>query len=227
MKKVILCLVIIALIAVIGVGGWFLWDSLQKEKSKTGELQNKVDAMETRINNADEKDNKDNVDNNDNKDNSTEIKDENKKNGRYATYDSLHGTYESQLINLNEGTDLEPYNINYTLVFSKEGTFAAYYKNGDTECHYVGYYTINESQVVLNCVVFAGNDPSANLCNEVIKFNINNDGTLSDNENNKFTKTSSTPREETNIAKIIDSYMAGCGTTGKDGQGPWFSGLSK
>ena len=44
---------------------------------------------------------------------------------------------------------------------------------------------------------------------------------------NKFTKTSSTPREDTNIAKVIDSYMAGCSTSGKDGQGPWFYGLNK
>ena len=151
----------------------------------------------------------------------------NKKENSTKTYDNLKGTYESQKINMNKGTNDEPYYTNYTIVLSQEGTFAAYYNNGDTDCHYVGYYTIGESQIVLNSVIFVGNDPSASLCNDVFKFKINNDGTFSDNDNNKFTKTSSTPREDTNIAKIIDSYMAGCTTSGKDGEGPWFSGLNK
>ena len=148
----------------------------------------------------------------------------NKKENSTKTYDNLKGTYESQKINMNKGTNDEPYYTNYTIVLSQEGTFAAYYNNGDTDCHYVGYYTIGESQIVLNSVIFVGNDPSASLCNDVFKFKINNDGTFSDNDNNKFTKTSSTPIEDTNIAKIIDSYMAGCTTSGKDGEGPWFSG---
>ena len=143
------------------------------------------------------------------------------------TYDSLKGTYESQKINMNEGTNSEPVYMNYTIVLSKEGTFSAYYKCGDTDAHYVGYYTINENQVTMNSVVLVGNDPSASLCNEVLKFNLNSDGSFSDSENNKFTKTSSTPKEDTNIAKVIDSYMAGCSTSGKDGQGPWFYGLNK
>lgn len=151
----------------------------------------------------------------------------NKKENSTKTYDNLKGTYESQKINMNKGTNDEPYYTKYTIVLSQEGTFAAYYNNGDTDCHYVGYYTIGESQIVLNSVIFVGNDPSASLCNDVFKFKINNDGTFSDNDNNKFTKTSSTPREDTNITKIIDSYMAGCTTSGKDGEGPWFSGLNK
>ena len=32
MKKVIWAILIILIIATIGVGGWFLWNSLQKEK---------------------------------------------------------------------------------------------------------------------------------------------------------------------------------------------------
>lgn len=43
----------------------------------------------------------------------------------------------------------------------------------------------------------------------------------------KFTRQSETPREDTNIANVIDKYMSGCTTSRKDGQGPWFSGLSK
>ena len=160
--------------------------------------------------------------------NVSEEKNENSKvENSIKTYDNFKGTYESQKINMNEGTNSEPVYMNYTIVLSKEGTFSSYYKCGDTDAHYVGYYTINENQIIMNSVVFVGNDPSANLCNEVFKFKLNNDGTFSDNDNNKFTKTSSTPREDTNIAKIIDSYMAGCTTSGKDGEGPWFSGLNK
>ena len=42
MKKVIWAILIILIIAAIGVGGWFLWDSLQKEKNKTAELENRL-----------------------------------------------------------------------------------------------------------------------------------------------------------------------------------------
>ena len=41
MKKVVVTLLIIVIIAVAGIGGWYLWDSLQKEKNKTGELENR------------------------------------------------------------------------------------------------------------------------------------------------------------------------------------------
>ena len=211
MKKVVICLIVILIIAILGVGGWFLFDNLQKEKSRTNELESKVAAMESKNENN----------------NSNETKNEKTKENSTQTYDSLKGTYESQKINMNEGTNSEPVYMNYTIVLSKEGTFSAYYKCGDTDAHYVGYYTINENQIIMNSVVLVGNDPSASLCNEVLKFNLNSDGSFSDSENNKFTKTSSTPREDTNIAKVIDSYMAGCSTSGKDGQGPWFYGLNK
>lgn len=220
-KKVVICLIVILIIAILGVGGWFLFDNLQKEKSRTNELESKVTAMESKNenNNSNEE--------NENKSNSNESKNEKSKENSTQTYDSLKGTYESQKINMNEGTNSEPVYMNYTIVLSKEGTFSAYYKCGDTDAHYVGYYTINENQVTMNSVVLVGNDPSASLCNEVLKFNLNSDGSFSDSENNKFTKTSSTPKEDTNIAKVIDSYMAGCSTSGKDGQGPWFYGLNK
>lgn len=46
MKKVIVSLLVIILVAAAGVGGWYLWDSLQKEKNKTGELENKIANIE-------------------------------------------------------------------------------------------------------------------------------------------------------------------------------------
>ena len=46
MKKVVICLIVILIIAILGVGGWFLFDNLQKEKSRTNELESKVAAME-------------------------------------------------------------------------------------------------------------------------------------------------------------------------------------
>ena len=222
MKKVILSLIVIILIAAVGGGGWYLWDSLQEEKNRTNELENKIENLvkikESNTNSEEkstnEKENKDNTE-------------ENKSNSIVKTYKDIKGTYESQKINMNEGTDIEPYYMNYTLVISEEGTFAAYYLSGDTSCHYVGYYTINNNKLTLNSVVFTGNDPSASLSNKVMEFTLNNDGTIEDKENNKFTKKSETPREDTNIAKVIDSYMAGASTSGKDGQGPWFSGLSE
>ena len=244
MKKVVICLIVILIIAILGVGGWFLFDNLQKEKNRTNELESKVAAMESKNenNNSNETKNEENEnksnsnetknEKNENKSNSNELKNEKTKENSTQTYDSLKGTYESQKINMNEGNNSEPVYMNYTIVLSKEGTFSVYYKCWDTDAHYVGYYTINENQIIMNIIVFVGNDqvgnyPSASLCNEVLKFNLNSDGSFSDSENNKFTKTSSTPKEDTNIAKVIDSYMAGCSTSGKDGQGPWFYGLNK
>ena len=112
--------------------------------------------------------------------------------GSMDHYTGLHAVNLRQLeINPkydSKANNDEPYYMQYVIVLSQEGTFAAYYNTGDTDCHYVGYYTFSENQLVLNSVVLTGNDPSASLCNAVFKFKINNDGTFSDNDNNKFTK---------------------------------------
>lgn len=47
MKKVLLGILIILLIAVIGFGGWYLIDTVNKEKSKVSELENKVAKMDS------------------------------------------------------------------------------------------------------------------------------------------------------------------------------------
>ena len=141
------------------------------------------------------------------------------------TYTDLQGTYEGQGANVNEGTELEPYYISHILVLSKEGTFAYYYT--DTDCHNVGYYTIDGNKLTFYSVVETGNDPSAGLSNQKFEFTLNSDGTITAKDNVKVTRKSETPREDTNIANLIDQYMAGCTTSGKDGQGPWFSGLPK
>lgn len=211
MKKVIMCIVIGLIIATLGVGGFFVFDNFKKEKNRTSELENKIATMEAKSENS----------------NSNEIKSENnedeidlndgKKESRIQTYESLKGTYESQDIILNEESDDEPMYMNYTIILSEEGTFAAYYKLGDTaNCRYIGYYTIDNNQIVMHSVVLTGNDTSAKLNNEILKFTLNNDGTFGDNENNVFSKKSSTPREDTNIANIIDYYISGFSKSGHE-----------
>ena len=112
MKKVVICLIVILIIAILGVGGWFLFDNLQKEKSRTNELEGKVAAMESKNenNNSNETKNEEN----ENKSNLNESKNEKTKENSTQTYDSLKGTYESQKINMNEGTNSEPVYMNYT-----------------------------------------------------------------------------------------------------------------
>lgn len=229
MKKstgVILVLIIVLLLGVIGVGGVFFIKGNNDSNKEIGELKNEVSDLSKHIENTTSQ-SANGIENNTNTSINQQSKstEENKNTSTIKTYNDIKGTYESQEINMNEGTDLDPCYMNYTLVLSKEGTFAYY--NSDTDCHYVGYYTIDNNKLTLNSVVFTGNDPSASLSDEVIEFTLNNDGTIKDKENNKFTRKSETPREDTNIAKVIDSYMSGCTTSGKDGQGPWFSGLSK
>lgn len=228
MKKstgVILVLIIVLLLGVIGLGGVFFVKGNNDSSKEIGELKNEVSGLSKHIENTTSQ-SVNGIENNTNTSINQQSKstEENKNTSTIKTYNDIKGTYESQEINMNEGTDLDPYYMNYTLVLSKEGTFAYY--NSDTDCHYVGYYTIDNNKLTLNSVVFTGNDPSASLSNEVMEFTLNNDGTIKYKENNKFTRKSETPREDTNIAKVIDSYMSGCTTSGKDGQGPWFSGLS-
>ena len=114
MKKVVICLIVILIIAILGVGGWFLFDNLQKEKSRTNELESKVAAMESKNenNNSNETKNEEN----ENKSNLNESKNEKTKENSTQTYDSLKGTYESQKINMNEGTNSEPV---YMEIFSR------------------------------------------------------------------------------------------------------------
>lgn len=229
MKKstvVILVLIIVLLLVVIGVGSVLLLKANNDSSEEIKVLKNEIVGLSKHIENTTSQ-SANRIENNTNtntnqQSNSTE---ENKNTSKIKTYNDIKGTYESQEINMNEGSDSDPYYMHHILILSKEGTFAYYYS--DTDCHYVGYYTIDNNKLTLNSVVATGNDPSANLSNEVKEFTLNNDGTIEDKENNVFTRKSETPREDTNIAKTIDSYMSGCGTSGKDGQGPWFSGLSE
>ena len=45
MKKVVICLIVILIIAILGVGGWFLFDNLQSIKN---ELESKVASIESK-----------------------------------------------------------------------------------------------------------------------------------------------------------------------------------
>lgn len=223
---IILVLIIVLLLGVIGVGSVFFLKGNNESSEEVGKLKNEITSLSKQIenttgNSTNSIENSTNT--SDNQQNNSAV--ENKNNSTIKTYNDIKGTYESQKINMNEGTNLDPNYMNHTLILSKEGTFAYY--NSDTDCHYVGYYTIEDNKLTLNSVVFTGNDPSANLSNEVMEFTLNNDGTIKDKEDNKFTRKSEIPREDTNIAKIIDSYMSGCTTSGKDGNGPWFSGLGE
>lgn len=46
MKKVIICLIVVLIIAALGIGGWFLVDSLNKSNNKVNELENRITKME-------------------------------------------------------------------------------------------------------------------------------------------------------------------------------------
>lgn len=234
MKKstgVVLVLIIVLLLCVIGAGAFFFVKGNNDSTKEIAELKNEVAGLVKNVENTVSESTK-TIENNTTTNTSISTNQqstdtqENKRTSTTKTYSDLQGTYESQKINMNQGTNLEPAYLTYTIIFSKEGTFSAYYLCGDTSCHYVGYYTIDNNKLSLHSVVLTGNDPSAGLSNEVFEFTINSDGTFSDKDNNKFTRKSETPREDTNIAKVINQYMAGCNTSGKDGQGPWFFGLS-
>lgn len=245
MKKstgVILVLIIVLLLGVIGVGGVFFVKGNNDSSKEIAELKNEVAGLSKNVENTTSeptKNNENTANNNVNTNTSTTQQntstENNKNTNTTKTYSDIKGTYESQTINMNDESDEEPYNRNYTLMLSDKGTFAYYHL--DTDCHYVGYYTIVNNKITLNSVVLTGNDPSASLSNDSITITLNSDGTIVDNDKGmfgkeingalKFTRKSETLKEDINIAKVIDKYLAGCGTSGKDGQGPWFSGLDK
>lgn len=232
MKKstgVILVLIIVLLLGVIGVGGYFYIKENNNTSKEIGELKNEVTNLEKNVENATNQPNYV-AENTTGANTDTKTSQQNTK-----SYSDVKGTYQSEKININDGNDSEPYYGVYDLILSEDGTFAYYHL--DTDCHYVGYYTIVKDKLTLYSVVSTGNDPSASLSNLTTTLTIKEDGTIVDSEKKfypidlvdtiKFTRTSEKPREDTNIANVIDHYLAGCGTSGKDGQGPWFTGLSK
>ncbi len=225
MKKGAIFIIIFLLLAIIGLCYYIAIDKLvlsNEEDDDEVTTSRKVDKDEEKSSKKEEK-----IEKKDEEETKTEVS---------KSYADIKGTYESQKFNLNEGSDLEPYTAWYKLIISEDGTFAYY--DLDTDCHYLGYYTIVKDKLTLHSVVATGNDPSASLSNEVSTLTIKDDGTIVDSDRKmssesvfkgelKFTRTSETPREDTNIAKTIDKYLAGCTTSGKDGNGPWFSGLGE
>ena len=247
MKKstgVILLLIIVLLLGIVGVGGFFFVKRNNDSNKEIAELKKEVTGLSKNLENATSQSNNiiesnTNTNTNTNTSQQNTNTEENKSTSTSVTksYSDIEGTYESQTINMNEGTDLEPVNGGAcTLILSEKGTFA-YYDEYMTDCHYVGYYTIINNKITLNSVVRTGNDPTARLSSDTTTLTLNNDGTIVASDGGlfngaykgdiKFTRKSETPREDTNIANVIDYYMAGCSTSGKDGHGPWFSGLSK
>ena len=210
MKKGVKFLIVLLLLIIIGLVSYIAVDKLVLSKDEESEEKSNVVA-ENKV------DKKEETKKEDSENTSVE------KNKSTKTYADIQGTYESDGINVNEGSGLEPYYMSHVLVLSKEGTFALYYT--DTSCHNVGYYTIVDNKLTLYSVVATGNDPSAGLSNEKFEFTLNSDGTINGKDNVKLKRKSETPREDTNIANLINKYMAGCTTSGKDGQGPWFTGL--
>ena len=222
MKKSIVFILLLVLV-IIGLCSYIAVDKLvlSNEEDEEVSTSSKVDKDEEKSSEKEDK--------------TKEKTEEKTKTEESKSYADVKGTYESQKINLNEGNNSDPYYGVFDLILSEDGTFAYYHL--DTDCHYVGYYTIVKDKLTLHSVVSTGNDPSASLSNEVTTLTIKEDGTIVDSEKKfypielvdtiKFTRTSETPREDTNIAKLINKYLAGCGTSGKDGQGPWFTGLGE
>jgi len=184
MKKltgVILVFIIILLLGAIGVGAYFFVKENNESSDKIAELKKEVENMSKNVENVV---NQPNSDNNNNVTTTQKNTNENQNNNINTTksYKDVKGTYESQKINMNTSED--PSYQSYKLILSEEGTFAYYHL--DTDCHYVGYYTIVNDKLTLNSVVETGNDPSASLSNETTTLKINSDGTIIDSDKKFF-----------------------------------------
>ena len=109
MKKVIVSLFVIILIAAVGVGGWYLWNSLQKEKNKTEELEKKTAQLENKLNElGGNKDTNQNTDNSNQQANSDTYK-----NDEYNTNDKQDNASTK---NLSENEALNIMKNNYEAV---------------------------------------------------------------------------------------------------------------
>lgn len=66
MKKVVEVFIVIILFIAIGFGGWYLYNSIQKERNRVNELENKLVNIETagNLNTEEKNDKSNNIDNN-------------------------------------------------------------------------------------------------------------------------------------------------------------------
>lgn len=201
-SKVILVIIIILIIAIIGVGGWYLVINLNKSNERIAELENQIIYSNEENAMAENKNSISTV--NSNKiSNEIATNDNISNESKTYTYSDVKGTYTC--VRADSDPSLP---ATMTLKLCDSGTFAYYY-DGYTDCHYEGYYTVNNNTIVLNCIVDCANDPSRTIINKAISMTINSDGSLKDSvvANSTLKKFSSTVDEKIYISETISGAL--------------------
>lgn len=172
-SKVFLCIIILLVVVVIGVGGWFLVDSLNKSNNKISELENLVNNSSKRdqasSNNTERENDSTNV-NTIEKLNSEDISTTNNdvnSTKKYYSMKDISGKYSWETTYYGD-----TYGVN--LFLANDGTFGCFYEVGGI----TGSYSIDGNTIVLNEIFGHGGGVGLDVVKSKKTFTINEDGTL-------------------------------------------------
>ena len=164
-SKVILIIVLILIVMAIGVGGYFVGLKIKESNEKINELENKIANTEQKEQNNNLVQNK--------------IEENTTNNGSSKKNSEISGLYRMYK---NFGND----NIlSYYLFLYENGEFkyehSTYAAQGE-----IGTYEVSGNTITLNVKYLTGSDIGLTKTNQTIKLTINEDGSISD-KNNFFT----------------------------------------
>ena len=195
--RIFFIILIVVLLAIIGVGAYFMIENKQNSDTRIGELENKIEdfAKNSTVNenNEIERNSITNTFNNTTFD--TESSDNKIVNNTSSniTYNTLKGTYEGNI----EAVEGSEYTTVYLTLYDN-GSYAYYY-DPNTDCHFEGYYIIKDNNLILYNLLDCANDPGATIVDEKITLKIDSDTQLTDSNKLKTTlrKSSSKYRGDT------------------------------
>lgn len=201
-------LLILFILILIGIALWYMISNMNSSNEKIKDLETQISKFEqNQINNntidkseyVNEISQNSVTQNSSNASNTTSPKDT--ATTTTKTIGDVTGTYTGS-VKLSGSTE----NGEIRLDLCTSGTFA-YYTTPNTDAHYEGYYTVDDNNVTLYCIVNAANDIGRTVYNKtkIIKLQLNNDNSISDNTEVKVSlkKSSSTVNTTVDLSDTL------------------------
>lgn len=193
MKKFLLGVIITLIIVAIGAGGWFIYNNQKDSNDEIANLKQEIADLKGRATENRNKESKSEYESNTNEPTSENV---NTTNG--LTISDVVGSYDN-----------EKDEMNYKSLNLYDNGVFEYYNMPNLDCHYEGYYVIDNNKIKLYCILECANDPGAGVVDEIFEVKYDN-GTVSfDNEVMKKTNASiGRYREEgVNISNSIKTRL--------------------
>ena len=201
-------LLILFILILIGIALWYMISNMNSSNEKIKDLETQISKFEqNQINNntidkseyVNETSQNSVTQNYSNTSNTTSSKDTSTTTTK--TISDVTGTYTGS-VKLSGSTG----NGEIRLYLCSSGTFA-YYTTPNTDAHSEGYYTVDDNNVTLYCIVNAANDIGRTVYNKtkIIKLQLNNDNSISDNTEVKVSlkKSSSTVNTTVDLSDTL------------------------